>query len=283
MRIAFNYYPEVLELISEKKIEADYIKFPALAYQMKVFEDSTLREFTDKMNEILSCGKVLLHGLNPVPHNIGSIDFIDDFCLETAERVLGISQTPGISLHLAGLDQELSREENIRIITRNVQYLIRNYPEMSFVSLENVDSPKRHGISVDPTFIREVINTSGADFLLDISHAIYAAYNFKEDIYDYLMKLPLDKVKEIHINGWMFNDNGFMAHIKITEEGYEILKWVLGRCKPEIITVEYGRTDDRIKAGINIVDEFNIKDEVKKDIIEQYKRIKEIISNQVYL
>lgn len=58
---------------------------------------------------------------------------------------------------------------------------------------------------------------------------------------EYIGRLPLERLYEIHINGWMHTERGMMAHTKIHEEGYELLEEVLSRTKPRIVTLEYGR------------------------------------------
>ena len=87
-------------------------------------------------------------------------------------------------------------------------------------------------------------------FLIDISHAYCAARARGENIRDYLQRLPLSRVYELHIKGWAVNEKGIMSHIKIHDECYELLKELIDLCKPEIITIEYGRSNDKIGTGI---------------------------------
>lgn len=277
MKIACNYYPEVIELIKDNKIDIDYIKFPALTYQMEVFEDLTLKRFTDLMRNINDYRPVLLHGLNPTFHNITSKDFIKKVDLDVVKEVLEISNSPGISLHLAGIDDTLSRKEIIDIVCSNVKYLKENIDGIEFISLENVPNYRQYGMCVYADFISEVIYKSGADFLLDISHAYTAAIDLNKDIDLYINALPLDKVIEIHINGWITNKNGTMCHTKINEHGYRILENVLTKCRPQYLTIEYGRNNDKINAGIPLVTPEKINPEVKDEIIEQVNRINAIV------
>ena len=86
--------------------------------------------------------------------------------------------------------------------------------------------------------------------MIDISHAYCAAIARGENIRDYLQRLPLSRVYELHIKGWAVNEKGIMSHIKIHDECYELLKELIDLCKPEIITIEYGRSNDKIGTGI---------------------------------
>ena len=97
------------------------------------------------------------------------------------------------------------------------------------------------------------------------------------DFYDYLGKLPLEKVVEIHINGWIENKNGLISHTIIHYEAYKALKEVLQNCKPQIITIEYDRPDDRINSGWPILSHNKINNDAKTEIIEQVTKIKKII------
>jgi len=70
--------------------------------------------------------------------------------------------------------------------------------------------------------------------------------NLEVDFETYLYGLPIDKVYEIHINGWIETESDIMAHTKINELGYRTLNKLLKECSPKMITLEYGRNNDRI-------------------------------------
>ena len=81
---------------------------------------------------------------------------------------------------------------------------------------------------------------------------------------------------EIHINGWITTQNDVMCHTKINHEGYQALEYVLEYCMPHIITVEYGRHNDRIGAGVPVMSLEQINKQAKDEIEEQIYRIREI-------
>ena len=89
--------------------------------------------------------------------------------------------------------------------------------------------------------------------------------------------LPLEKTVEIHINGWVENENGLMSHTKINDEAYQALREVLNYCQPKYITVEYGRSDDRIGASCPVISPDRINDDAKSEILEQITKIQEIV------
>jgi uncharacterized protein (UPF0276 family) len=144
------------------------------------------------------------------------------------------------------------------------------------VSIENADNIV-WGELIKPGIITKMIYESGCSFLLDISHAYCASRWLNMNFIEYLKKLPLEKVYEIHINGWIQKGNDIMCHTKINQEGYEALKEVLQHSQPKIITVEYGRHNDRIGSGVPVMTADSINEKAKDEIIEQVYRIREIV------
>ena len=68
-----------------------------------------------------------------------------------------------------------------------------------------------------------------------------------------------------------------MAHTKIHEEGYELLEEVLSRTKPRIVTLEYGRGDDRLGAGIPLMKPVVCNERAMEEIEEQVGRLRKLI------
>jgi len=72
------------------------------------------------------------------------------------------------------------------------------------ILLENLDfiPNEKHGgtaiLMSDPQFISRVLEETGTGLLLDLEHALVSARNLGMKYSEYLSKLPLDKVREIH-------------------------------------------------------------------------------------
>lgn len=126
---------------------------------------------------------------------------------------------------------ELERLKNFHL-----PLLIENMP--SFRSL-------KYRFEIETKNIAGILKSAGADFLLDIAHAQVAASVLKMDVHQYLDDLPLQKVLQIHVSGPR-PKNGILydAHEELQEEDYRLLKWVLERSKPEVVTLEYFRQKD---------------------------------------
>ena len=277
MKIGCNYYREVQQLLDDGKIDFDYFKYPAEVFHMGIMED--LDVFEDFCTKLTAKRPILLHGLYPAPHDLSSPTLQADFNYETASRLIKMTKTPGVSFH-----PTLSRISDLAIpfakifgtIISNGAFIKEKYAHMDFVSIENADYI-RWGDLIKPEVITELLNETGCDFLLDISHAYCASMELDINYHDYLKSLPLEKVAEIHINGWLENENGRMCHTIIHEEAYQALREVLQHCKPKIITVEYGRPDDRIGSGCPVMLPDKINNDAKKEIVEQITRIKEMV------
>jgi len=277
VKLACNYYLETEKLFDAGIISLDYFKYPGVGFHMDIMQD--LDDFENFCNKLTVKRPILLHGLYPAPHDLSSPTFQADFNDDAVNRLLKMTKTPGISLHmmLSRLPKDVPFAKILGTIIENAAFLKEKYSDMDFVALENFDHLDRYGDLVKPETIKSLIAETGCDFVLDISHAYYASRGLCMDFHDYLRKLPLEKVVEIHINGWIENQNGLMSHTIINEEAYQALKEVLNSCKPKIITVEYGRADDRIGAGSPIMSQDKINPDAEKEIIEQINRIGEII------
>lgn len=284
IKLACNYYKEVEELIQNGVIDIDYFKFPSLGFQMSVFDKYDLSDYELFVNQLNQIRPVMMHGIGLSPNIIGSKSFMDEVDISYVKKVINLAGVNGISLHLSGIDNKLSRTENKNILINNILFLKDKFAGVDFFSLENVDgNPYQYretfGVCIEPDFIADIIHETNCEFLLDISHAYTSSRNLGLDVYEYLHLLPLDKLYEIHINGWIETEKDIMSHTKINPHGYEILQNILKENKPKIITLEYGRSNDRLSCGIPIMSPDRINDEAKAEIIIQLGRLKEIIRN----
>ena len=114
------------------------------------------------------------------------------------------------------------------------------------VILENmpVDRGLNNLMESDPKIIRRVLDETGIDMLLDLAHARVAADFRQITVEEYLLQLPLDRVRQIHLSGVRMVDGQlFDAHETLAEDDYRLLSWALQRTKPNMVTLEYFRDD----------------------------------------
>jgi uncharacterized protein (UPF0276 family) len=112
------------------------------------------------------------------------------------------------------------------------------------IILENMPVPPdgkgRYAFDSDPDLINEILAKTGCKMLLDLAHTRVAAANKGIDVYDYLDRLPLEEVVQIHVSGPRMHD-GYLrdVHEPLQEIDYALLEWVLARVKPQVLTLEY--------------------------------------------
>lgn len=121
------------------------------------------------------------------------------------------------------------------------------------VILENMPGfpSKRHLFESDPLVISQILQATECGLLLDLGHARVAAGLRGLSPEDYLERLPLQQTRQIHVSGPRPR-NGvlFDAHEPLREEDYALLEWTLARTRPEVVTLEYFRDKDELRAQI---------------------------------
>lgn len=96
----------------------------------------------------------------------------------------------------------------------------------------------------EPAFIAEVLEEAGAGFLLDLAHARVAAAHLGMPIDEYLARLPLARVRELHVSGPRLRDGVLRdAHASLGDDDYRLLALVRRAARPGAVTFEYGGAD----------------------------------------
>jgi uncharacterized protein (UPF0276 family) len=145
----------------------------------------------------------------------------------------------------------LPREELLANITTNVRGLAAAIPVP--LILENLDycSGGAYEQICEPEFIAEVLEQTGAGLLLDLAHAQVSAARLGQPIADYLARLPLDRVLQIHVSGPRERDGALAdEHDTLREADYALLAAVLERARPRAVTLEYRRDAAELKAQL---------------------------------
>ncbi|MEG1141380.1 MAG: DUF692 family protein [Clostridia bacterium] len=268
IKIGVNYLTETINLIKEEKIDIEYIKYPSISY-CNIEDIDNIRRDVDT--------DILLHGISSNDGsilNILSDNFIDRIDIEQTFRMLYITRTPGISIHIGGNEScNLTKEEMILRAKENIYFLKTKFSGLEFYSLENKNEINNL-LHIDPSVISDIINECNCDFLFDVTHAIGASKKLNMSVYEYIDKLPLDKIYEIHLNGYKYIGDLFMSHIKTNEECYDILKYVISKSNVKIITIEYGTKHVIDGEPHEVVGMDNFK--MREEIIEQIDRVKKI-------
>lgn len=122
------------------------------------------------------------------------------------------------------------------------------------IVLENMPSLRNHWnhFQSQTQRISYILEQTGCDMLLDISHARVAASLHQMTIFDYLNQLPLHKVVHLHISGAREQDGWLQdAHEPLQEADYQILQWLFAQIRPRVLTLEYFRDPAALDEQLN--------------------------------
>ncbi len=231
LQLIINWSEQLASLLETHGHMVDGIKIPTL---------------TPPPSHNLKNKTILLHGLT-APYRIMQPDIPK---LEELREWIALTKTPYLSVHL---DAKISEDHEVLSNVEDIiEQICNNVIALKqatglHIALENCvyypwgKLPRQFS---DPQFIGQVIQASGADFLLDIAHARVSAAHRQEEISQYLAKLPLDRVREIHISGPRLQAEGLRdQHNHMLEIDYQILQQVIPQAKQlQTITLEYGGT-----------------------------------------
>lgn len=270
MELCVNYTSETKELFEEGKIDfIDYFKLYSINGDLSPFEWCAQNR------------KVIFHGLFGHGANVASRHFLDDRDWKKQKDYYEKSRCPHISFHInvdSNEDME-SEEDMLSMIQKNISE-IRNIFGYEIL-LENVPAKigvKARGTLANPEFICKAIKKSNTFFLLDIAHARVAADVLGIPYSDYINRLPLEEVKEIHLSGCVQNSEGKLIanHSEMNEEDYDILDELLEKCpNVKVLTLEYGPYDADTEKMIPTYDKVN--DKLKQDVYENLLKLNEIV------
>jgi len=102
-----------------------------------------------------------------------------------------------------------------------------------------------------PDFVCSVLDKTNTFLLLDLAHAQVTASAMQIPVEEYIWQLPLEKVRQIHLNrpGWRGN-RLVDSHQKLEENDYALLESVLMDTHPWAVTLEYNLDQDQIPGQI---------------------------------
>ncbi len=267
IKLAANLSAPLLDLLVKKEVEVDLIKL-----SIKALAEEQGQECA-KINK-----PVLIHYL---PDLGATRTTWQNFDFVRLNQQVKEWQVPHLSLHLDAYKTVTllnDRNDLMNLLCENYD-LIKNQVKVP-VLVENVDqepdwSPNgnydRHPEIYEVTFVNEFFSRTDADFLLDIAHARCLTNFLKLAAEDYLVKLPLSRVKEIHTNGPKLIEGEMCdVHEQMVVEDYQLLRFALGKTQAKVVTLEYG--------GIGEMYETPAKND-RQALKTQLQAIKKIISD----
>ncbi|GAA0603730.1 hypothetical protein GCM10009001_20990 [Virgibacillus siamensis] len=242
MKFAVNYSPEVYDLLEEGTVKFDLFKCP------------------DFDLDLIKTAKSLRPSYVHFDLNVGSGN-LDQTDWSKIEGLLKKTDTPYVNVHLVAFAKDFPHidintqdsgeiDDVIQRVTEDIQ-TVAAYFGRDRVIAENVIYRSFDGNMlrpiIDPDIISEIIRNTGCGFLLDTAHAQMTCKYLGKDVYDYIPRLPLDHLKELHITGIQKDDNNRLRDsMPLTEEDWELADWVLQNVQngnwlePWVASLEYG-------------------------------------------
>ena len=204
-------------------------------------------------------------------NNFGTLDPV----IEQMRAQHAVTDSPFLSLHITLMFRGMVRIRKFGVPFPRLSHqfmtkrLIRRIKKVREglnkpVILENMPGFPKYTVEAQPNRITAICEATDCDLLLDLGHARCAADNLNMDIYTYLLSLPLERIKQIHAHGPRIGrwDKLEDTHEPMQSIDYELLTWLLERCHPQIVTLEYWKDKTAIR--------------------EQLYRIREIINQKSY-
>jgi uncharacterized protein (UPF0276 family) len=240
--VGLAYAAYVPGLLSRHRALVDYVEIP---FERLRHEPEASRIIGD-LPTVLHCASLSVAGVVPASAPL----------LENIKRWAQLTKTPWIGEHLAfvtapGLDDNVvevgytvapplndSSLERVAAACTRYEGLLGNE-----IILEN---PPQYFVTPGSTmsqveFIGELCALTGIHLLLDLSHFLITARNCGVNPVTAIRKLPLQRVREIHLSGvrhemnTSWDDHGVAA----PKEVFTLLRHVLEQSSPEAITLEY--------------------------------------------
>lgn len=240
MEFAVNYSPEAAALLADGRIAVDRFKLP---------------DWPDLIAEARSHAPVYVH----FPLGAGGPS-PDETDWEAVARLRSETDTPLVNLHLRpsglrfpgmapGTTAAADRDAVAAALTADVARACERFGAEA-VAVENTIYRGPAGTlprpGVEPDVIARVVSSTGCGLVLDLAHARITAPALGLDPSDYLERLPLRQLRELHVTGVRTVDGRSQDHLSLTDADWRLFDQALdairsGRWgRPWTVAFEYG-------------------------------------------
>jgi len=256
MNFAINYSTQAALLFSQGRLRIDRFKCPD--WPELIAEAGQYRPIAVHFN--LNAGRGKLRGKN----------------LESIAHIAEETSTPFINLHLElkkgdfpaipiDSTRQADREMFFRMALSDVEIAVRRFGDDKVI-VENVPyRPNGKGLrlSVETETISRIVAETGCGFLLDIPHACISAHHLGLDPTEYISRLPVHRLKELHFTGVQDLGGWLQDHLEAQEKDWQMLDWVLKRIqegawpKPWLLALEYGGVGEKFswRSSAQVIEE----------------------------
>lgn len=220
------------------------------------FLEITIEHFFDSSRETEQELALLQSHFKLVPHgldlSLGSAEGIDAAYLERVAAIVNRVQPPWWSEHIAftragglyagHLCPVAWSGEALDVLSRNVDAARRKI-DVPLV-LENITyAMPAAGAEMDETeFLHEVVRRTGCGLLLDVTNVYTNAVNHRFDALQFLQRLPLEHVVQLHVAGGFYEEEGgelIDSHSRPTPpEVWQLVEWVVEHTPVKGVLIE---------------------------------------------
>lgn len=184
---------------------------------------------------------------------------------QITKQRLEISKSPWYSLHLGFSAEEVDFYDEAMHATAPLQTrelvlerCVMRLNQMKAIVpvpilIENLDynPTDAYEYVCEPDFIQQVIVQTDTWLLFDLAHARVTAHAFGIPVEDYIAQLPLNKIRQIHLNRPGWRDGRLVdSHLALQEDDYQLFEKLLEKCQPWAVTLEYNHDRDLIPPQI---------------------------------
>jgi len=246
IKLTTNLSGPLIELLHSKAVPVDGIEVGPWINTKKIAEK---REMLPDIPFYFHGGDYL-NGLSVVPGTLHRI-----------HKYLEASGSPWLSLHitffLPGVkyifwkwnwkSPSINPDRATRGFIQKVQKLSRSVHVPILLENPNpIPLYENHEIQTDR--INRILEAADCRLLLDTGHARLAAETLGMAVEEYILRLPMDRVDQVHVSGPRMRDGRlFDAHEPLQEIDYRLLEFVLAHSKPKVVTLEYTREVDPLR------------------------------------
>jgi uncharacterized protein (UPF0276 family) len=243
MLLAINYSTQAASLVKEKRIQLDRFKCPD--WPEMIAEASQIRPVAVHFTLAAGRGKLYKTDWKLVEHLLVETDtpYVNLHLEPHVNDFPGIDpddpaqDEPVIEQMVADIRLAAQRFGPERVIVENVPYRGRGYKVLRPAVL--------------PEVITQMLGATGCNLLLDISHARIAAHSLEMDEREYMSRLPVQRLCELHFTGLHNLDGQLQDHLEILDTDWPVLDWVLDQIrtgewkKPWMLAFEYGGVGEK--------------------------------------
>lgn len=237
MQFAVNYSTPLRDLIREGAVKVDLLKCP---------------EWDGIVNAARPWGPVYIHfEISLGAGNIQKLNF------DLIRRLLRSTQTPHLNTHFSNQpplesDNRANRIKMLKNWKEDVALLREQLPGVKIIA-ENLpwhEFLPQLRMAAEPDLISEVIEDCDLGLLLDLSHAQISAQAFGMDFEEYINRLPLNRLAELHITGIREYANFPTDHFQLQPQDWTTVNWAAEKIetgawqRPAIVAFEYGGIGD---------------------------------------